>query len=93
MLSGNQGKKNDDVDNMTKFLGLFKEIKEVLSESEAERQKKIEEETKQKEIEANKEKVSMLINAVKNFSPMPETAPSVPVYRHVNTLPSHRTNK
>lgn len=89
-LSGNQGKpKNDDpIDNMTRFLGLFKGIKDVLSESEAERQKKIEEETKQKEIEANKEKVSKLIEAIQNYSPNSEPEskfePSVPVYRAVN---------
>lgn len=94
VLSGNQGKKNGDpIDNMRKFLGLFKGIKEVLGESEAERQKKIEEETKQKQIEANKEKVSMLLNAVKHFSPMPEHAPSVPVYRSADALPSYKDAK
>lgn len=97
VLSGNQGKTKDEdpIDSMTKFLGLFKGIKDVLSESESERKAKLEEETKQRQIEANKEKVSKLIEAIQNYSPNPEPepTPSVPVYRNNQDISGRTLNK
>lgn len=89
MASNQQQPKNDDLANVSRLLNVFKDMKEVLIESEEDRRKKIEEETKQKQIEANKEKVAMMLNAVKDFSPMPEPEPSVPVYRSTDAFSSH----
>jgi len=90
IASNQQQPKNDDLANVSRLLNVFKDMKEVLIESEEDRRKKIEEETKQKQIEANKEKVAMMLNAVKDFSPMPEPEPSVPVYRSTDAFSSHR---
>lgn len=64
-----QPKDKDFVDDTKKLIELMKSFKDLMNESEEERKRKLEEETKRRAIEANREKVAKLLDVVQTWSP------------------------
>ena len=67
-LAGQMSSGGQALEQAKSVIGLVKDVKEVLTESEDAKRKALEEETKRLQIAANKEKVAKLVDFAENYS-------------------------